>query len=312
MTDVQLGFIARFPESVANLTCDAVLLLTGALGIGACESQLSARGVFQKRAQCRYALGAGFGQVDLLGRDGAEHLHLASCARYGDVQTPPAALAVERTEVHIDLAVLVGAVADREQDYVALVALHILEILDENRLLRVVEPLFQALVGSARIGQHIVDQVLLGDVEGHDADALFVKLAVLIAALDLLNDRLRLLSVAAVGAALEYAVHMHQIDLAFAVVDRREGVKLILIEVAVAECDQALVAAPVVPEQMRLRHVERKAVVENALQILHIEVVLVDGIRGKERGWRHLLGIADDDGVLTSREHAHRLAGRQL
>ena len=29
MTDVQLGFIARFPESVANLTCDAVLLLTG-------------------------------------------------------------------------------------------------------------------------------------------------------------------------------------------------------------------------------------------------------------------------------------------
>ena len=276
------------------------------------ERKLSAGGVFQKGAQRRNALGARFGEIDLLGRNGAEHQHLAPCAGHRNIEPPPAALPVERSEVHIDLAVLVGAVADGEQDHVAFVALHVFKIFDENRFLSFVEPFFKALVGGTGVVEQVVDQVLLGNIEGDNTDALFVQLAVLIASLDFGDDRLRLSEVAAVRTALKYALDLHEIHLALAVVDGREGVELVLIELAVAECNQALVTAAIMPEQMCLRHIERKAVVKNALEILNVEVVLIDGIRGKERGRRHLLGVADNYGVLTAGEYTDRLAGGKL
>ena len=45
-----------------------------------------------------------------------------------------AAIAVEGAKVHRDLALLVRAVADGEQDLVSLVSLDVLEVLDEHRL----------------------------------------------------------------------------------------------------------------------------------------------------------------------------------
>ena len=71
-------------------------------------------------------------------RGGGEHLAPPPGARDQHVQPPLAALAVQRPEVHRHRAVLVPPVADGDEDDVALVALDVLEVLDEERLGRAV------------------------------------------------------------------------------------------------------------------------------------------------------------------------------
>ena len=71
-------------------------------------------------------------------------------------------------------------------------------------------------------------------------------------------------------------------------------------------------AAPVVPEQVRLRHPERDAVVEDAFEVFAVEVVLVRRVHREEGGGRHLLRVADDDGASAARQRSDRFAGRQL
>ena len=80
----------------------------------------------------------------------------------------------------------------------------------------------------------------------------------------------------------------------------------------VAERDQALVAAAVVPEKVSLGHVQGKAVVQNALQIFCVQVVLIHRIGGKEGGGRHLIGVAYYHCVSAPGQRAHCLAGGKL
>ena len=106
-------------------------------------------------------------------RERADDLDAPARTGDGDVQPPLAALAVERAEVHRQLAGLVGAVADAEEDHVALVALDVLEVLDEEAVEAVlVEEVVEALVVAARSRRStssISDGLRLA--EGDDADA---------------------------------------------------------------------------------------------------------------------------------------------
>ena len=61
-----------------------------------------------------------------------DELDPAPRAGDGDVQAPLTAFPVERSEVHRELAVLVAAVADAEDHDVTLVALDVLQVLDEE------------------------------------------------------------------------------------------------------------------------------------------------------------------------------------
>src|SRR5690606_35086861 len=71
------------------------------------------------------------------------------------------------------LARVVAAVADREEDYRALVALNVLEVLDEDVVFGVgVEVALDLGVRSPGIVKEVFDQRLLRDAESHDADAL--------------------------------------------------------------------------------------------------------------------------------------------
>ena len=72
-------------------------------------------------------------QPDVLGDDGAEHL--ATLARPGDqdVETTLAAVRADRSEALYEPAIPVLAVADRDEDHIALVALDVLEVFDEDR-----------------------------------------------------------------------------------------------------------------------------------------------------------------------------------
>ena len=74
----------------------------------------------------------GDGLGDVAGADAADDLVAVAGAGDGDVESPPAALLVERPEVHGDLAVLVRAVADGEDQHVPLIALDGFEALDEE------------------------------------------------------------------------------------------------------------------------------------------------------------------------------------
>src|SRR5260370_24085702 len=53
-------------------------------------------------------------------------------ASHGDVEPPLAAVAIQRPKVLVEDAVLIRTVADAEHDHVALVALHALQVLDEE------------------------------------------------------------------------------------------------------------------------------------------------------------------------------------
>ena len=67
------------------------------------------------------------------------------------------AAVVKRTEVHAYVAVLVGTVAYAEQNYVALVALNVLEVLDEDRFFHLEGLAFEVGVLGQFVHQHIFD-----------------------------------------------------------------------------------------------------------------------------------------------------------
>ena len=69
---------------------------------------------------------------DVAGPDAADDLVAIAGTGDGDVQAPPSALLIKRAEVHGHLPILVRPVADRENQNVALVALHRFQALDEE------------------------------------------------------------------------------------------------------------------------------------------------------------------------------------
>ena len=65
----------------------------------------------------------------------------------------------------------VRTVSHAEQDHVALITLHVLQVLDEDRLLALISPLLQLRMLGQLINQDILDEVLLHLTEAHDTDA---------------------------------------------------------------------------------------------------------------------------------------------
>ena len=130
--------------------------------------------VFEERLEVRGAhrlCAPAFARVDLRGADGGEHDYLLLRPRDRDVEAAFAARQVERAEVHGEAPFLVGRVAYGKEYHVALVALHVLQVLHEVRSLAILrqQPL-QFWVGGAALLQHRPDQLLLRHGERDDAD----------------------------------------------------------------------------------------------------------------------------------------------
>ena len=70
--------------------------------------------------------------------------------------------------------------------------------------------------------------------------------------------------------------------------------------------------AAVMPQQMRLGHIQRQTIIQDALQILCFQVVFIHSIGGKEGGRRHLLGVTNDNGIFAPSQHTDCLTGGQL
>src|SRR3569832_2296118 len=94
---------------------------------------MAARCVAQEQLQRGDAAGATTLEIDVVGGYRAEHLAAQLGAADEHVEASFAALAAQRPEVHRHVALRRLAVADRDVDHVAFVALDILQVLDEER-----------------------------------------------------------------------------------------------------------------------------------------------------------------------------------
>ena len=257
-------------------------------------------------------LGGGAVQIDLLGFQGSVNGHFLAGAGDGNIQPSPAAIPVQRTEIHINLAVFVRAVADGEEDHIPLVTLDIFQVLDEQRFFGLESPGFQIGIFPAGVAEQVIDEMLLIDVKGDDTNALIAQKRIVASTLEFGNDSLGFCPVLPLFAPFKDTVHMDKADLAFTVVDRGESVELTFIETGVRIGDEAFVAAAVVPQQVSLGHVQSQAIVQNAFQIFHIQIFFVYGVGGEEGGGRHLLGVTYDHRIATPGQNTHGLAGRKL
>ena len=206
----------------------------------------------------------------------------------------------------------IRSVRHGEEDDISFITLNVFKILDEDRHFGTVSPLFKDTVRPAGFRQHIIDEILLGNVERHDTDAQAGNFRIARAASELIDDRFGFRAVAAVPASFKNTVDMDEMDFRFTVVERRERVEQIVIELRVAESDQAFMAAAVVPQKMRLRHVERQAVIKDAFQIFKIGIFFIRHVRHEERCRRHLFRIAHDDGIAPAGKRADSFACLKL
>src|ERR1700760_3105585 len=75
--------------------------------------------------------------VDIVVRNGREHLTSSLRTAYQHIQATLSALCAQRSKAHSHKAVRISSVANRNEDNVALIALDVLEILHEKRLVGV-------------------------------------------------------------------------------------------------------------------------------------------------------------------------------
>ena len=71
-------------------------------------------------------------QIDIVGRDGREHLAALLGARDQHVQAALAAIGADGAKAHGQIALGVARIGDRDKDHIALVALHVFQVLDEK------------------------------------------------------------------------------------------------------------------------------------------------------------------------------------
>src|SRR5579884_575038 len=110
-------------------------------------------------------------EIDVCGKKRADKPDLVSSASYRDVQPPLPARSIERTEVHTDDASSVRPIPDTEYNRVPFVALHILQILHEERFsLVLLEEPIEARVSATAPLDLLQNRHLLGLTERDDAE----------------------------------------------------------------------------------------------------------------------------------------------
>ena len=281
--------------------------------VGLCRGGLTALRKLQEIAKQPDARSTGLTKVKVSRADRAEDDHLLPRACDGNVEPSLTASAVHGAEVHRQFALGIATVADGEHHGGSLVALHCLQVLDEDRLRQLQDRGAHALVSIDQRVEEVLHQVLLRDAERNDA-----KRAVRGHCIrrpqsrrKLRNHRLRLGAVGARLGAVVRALHHAQRDAEQRVrpEGRRKRLQPAAVDVRVTECDQPLVSTAVVPAQHELREPARNAFVKQALQFLKALVVfrcaassgaglgiVAAGTAIKEASGRKLLGIAHHHG----------------
>ena len=114
------------PGCLLRLTARLRLLIVGFQNPSVSEGQ--------KRVQCPDASGVGAFQIDVILGHIGEHFAAPSGSGDKHIEAALATLPVEWAEIQVHPAVFRPAIADAEQNHIPFVALHRLQVLNEERL----------------------------------------------------------------------------------------------------------------------------------------------------------------------------------
>ena len=238
-------------------------------------------------------------------------VHDAASARPRDqhVQAPFASLLIQRPEGHRQVDAVDLAVADADQDHVALVALHVLQILHEEGLFGVAgEELLARGIAPPQDVDLVLDAPRLDAAERRDARRQVGGAAGVLH--DGPSDRLRLGGVdplaLVVGAGI---VAQDEPRVLLADVGAREHHEAVVVELVVRHGDQRLVAAAVVPPQHPLGRSAGAEQPQDALQVGGLAQVLSSSepstIRSKKLVGGSCLALEGDAEGIWSRRGRH-------
>ena len=205
----------------------------------------------QKRFQRSHSEGLGASEVDIVGAQVGEHMALPFRSGNQNVQPPFPALIVERPEVHGDVPGLVASVADADEDDVALVALHVLQVLHEEGLVWVgAEKRLAGRVLNPQLFQLVQNGLNLRCAEGGYSQSQVRTVPRVLH--HRLSDRFRFHPVGPAAASIVDRVRqvMEPQPQAFPVGIRAwKNDQAVFVELAVGQRNQGLVLAAIMPPQ---------------------------------------------------------------
>lgn len=283
------------------------------------QGDRTALGIVEESLEVMHGQCLGACRVDLVGRETREHDKFLPGTRDGDVQTTFASIAVQRTEVHRQLACGILPEGDREKNDVTLIALNVLQVLDDGGL----DPLFgkkplELRLIAARGIQKIENQRLLLRIEGDHSQRRAIGFRHLQPCLHSGNgfscDSIRFWSVgSALAAVIDTRWDFPQMHGTVFDDRRRKSHQPVLIVMMIGEGDQRLASAAIVPSQIARWDASGLRLVENALKVfLVISDVFLFLVASEEVRRRQLLGIADDDRLAGPRDGTHSVPSRNL
>ena len=94
--------------------------------------------ILKEVLQALYALSLRAAQIDLITGHRREDQHFTASATDGYIEATLTPCLIQRAKVHTDLPRSICTIADREEDDITLITLHILKVLDEDRLIELV------------------------------------------------------------------------------------------------------------------------------------------------------------------------------
>ena len=169
-----------------------------------------------------------------------------------DVKSLLSSHAVDRPEVHRELAGEIGSEGHREQHHVAFVALDVLKIFNDHWLLAFVgEKPLKLAVSPAGLVEKVQNERLLLGVECDDSEGMALifrdREPGLETPLDHLGDGLGFLLINAASSSRVGAVHLVELDRVGASGRGRECYKAAFVVEVVGKGDEGLITASIVP-----------------------------------------------------------------
>jgi hypothetical protein len=264
--------------------------------------------------------GLGLREVDVVRTHRTDHDHRLAGAYDRDVEPALSTGDVERAEALVDPPLVIRTVGDAQEDHVALVALNVFEILDEERLgtLEIEEFLEREILPTEAL-EFVLNRALLPGVHRDHTETLLGRPAKMLEHHASGRRGLDGVEPARVARALST---LGDVDEANARVGRfihsaRESNELSFVEMSIGEGDQGLSSAAIVPAQALPSESECTTDVEDALIIREPVVVVgfalvVFDHSIEEIRRRKLFLIARHDELGSSEDRADRVERADL
>ena len=288
------------------------------------HGQIAGGRVVEEDLERSHALALAAFQINIVCRDGREHLAALLGTRDQHVQAALATIGADGAKAHGQIALGIARIGHRDKDHIALVALHVFQVLDEEGFVGVgnKERLGLGLLAAQQFQLILNGDFLLQRKRGHAKTELRRLQCV---GHDGVGNGLGFQAVDARAAAVKAALGQMvkaQTHARAGRVGAGHDEQAAAVELLVGHRNQRLVAAAVMPAQHELGHALGQAQAQNAFHIgsagdqlifvLVVILILFAGhAREKARG-RQLAVIAHHHQLLAAGDGAQRIHGFDL